>query len=111
MVLADRPMPAGTDIKGCSHPLGDSAVSFMASPALPGRLRGRFPKNLEGEPLRLPGKDSALYGALPRWLEGQGVRMRIVGEFADSALLKAFGEGGAGVLAEQRAGLGKAVLR
>ena len=37
----------------------------------------------------------------------EDLRMRIVGEFADSALLKAFGEGGAGVLAEQRAGLGK----
>lgn len=105
MVLADRPMPPGTDIKGYSHPLGDSGVAFMASPTLAGKLKGEFPKCLEGEPLLLPGKDSALHGALPRWLERQGVRMRIVGEFDDSALMKAFGEGGAGVFVAATASL------
>jgi LysR family transcriptional activator of nhaA len=34
---------------------------------------------------------------LPRWLERQEWHMRIVGEFDDSALMKAFGEAGAGV--------------
>lgn len=97
MVLADRPMPPGTEIKGFSHPLGESAVAFMASPALAGKLKGRFPKGLEGEPLLLPGKDSALHGALQRWLERQGIWMPIVGEFDDGALMNAFGEGGAGV--------------
>ncbi len=97
MVLADRPMPPGTEIKGYSHPLGESAVAFMASPALAAKLKGGFPENLEGQPLLLPGKDSALHTALPRWLERQGIWMRIVGEFDDSALMKAFGEGGAGI--------------
>ncbi len=97
MVLADRPMPPGTEIKGYSHPLGESAVAFMASPALAGKLQGGFPASLEGESLLLPGKDSALHGALPRWLDRQGIRMRIVGEFDDSALMKAFGEAGAGI--------------
>ena len=46
----------------------------------------------------LPGDDSALHSALPRWLERQGQRVRIVGEFDDSALMKVFGEVGAGVL-------------
>lgn len=97
MVLADRPMPPGTQIKGYSHPLGESPVTLMAAPALARRLQGQFPHSLEGEPLLLPGKDSALRGALPRWLERQGIAMRVVGEFDDSALMKAFGEGGAGL--------------
>jgi len=97
MVLADRPMPPGTDIKGYSHPLGESALAFMAAPALAGRLIGEFPACLDGARLLLPGRDSALHGALPRWLERQGRHMRIVGEFDDSALMKAFGEAGAGV--------------
>ena len=97
MVLADRPMPPGTEIKGYSHPLGESGVAFMAAPALAEKLKDGFPASLEGESLLLPGKDSALHGSLPRWLERQGVRMQIVGEFDDSALMKAFGEGGAGV--------------
>ncbi len=105
MVLADRPMPPGTEIKGYSHPLGESAVALMASPALAGKLKGRFPENLEGQPLLLPGKDSALQVTLPRWLERQGVWMRIVGEFDDSALMKAFGEGGAGVFPAATASL------
>lgn len=97
MVLADRPMPPGTEIKGYSHPLGESAIAFMAAPSLASELKGGFPDNLDGQPLLLPGKDSALHGALPRWLERQGIRMWIVGEFDDSALMKVFGEGGAGV--------------
>lgn len=97
MVLADQPMPPGTDIKGYSHPLGESGLAFMAAPVLAARLTGDFPACLEGAPLLLPGRDSALHGALPRWLERQGRHMRIVGEFDDSALMKAFGEAGAGV--------------
>ncbi len=97
MVLADRPMPPGTEVKGYSHPLGDSALAFMAAPALAARLTGDFPACLCGAPLLLPGKDSALHGTLPRWLERQEIHMRIVGEFDDSALMKAFGEAGAGV--------------
>lgn len=105
MVLADRPMPPGTQIKGYSHPLGESPVALMAAPALARRLQGQFPHSLEGEPLLLPGKDSALRGALPRWLERQGITMRIVGEFDDSALMKAFGEGGAGIFPSATASL------
>jgi LysR family transcriptional regulator, transcriptional activator of nhaA len=97
MVLADRPMPPGTDLKGYSHPLGESALAFMAAPALAARLTGDFPNCLDGAPLLLSGKDSALHGTLPRWLERQGLHMRIVGEFDDSALMKVFGEEGAGV--------------
>lgn len=109
MVLSDRPMPPGTEIKGYSHPLGDSAVAFMAAPSLAGKLKDGFPASLQGQPLLLPGKDSALHGALPRWLERQGVRMRIVGEFDDSALMKAFGEGGAGVFPAATASLADVV--
>lgn len=97
MVLADRPMPPGTEIKGYSHPLGESAVTFMAAPAVAARLQGDFPGCLAGAPLLLPGRDSVLHGALPRWLERKGIHMRIVGEFDDGALIKSFGEAGAGV--------------
>lgn len=97
MVLADRPMPSGTDIKGYSHPLGETGVAFVAAPALAARLKGGFPACLDRAPLLLPGRDSALHGALPRWLERQGLRVHVVGEFHDSALMKAFGEAGAGV--------------
>jgi LysR family transcriptional activator of nhaA len=97
MVLADRPMPPGMDVKGYSHPLGECGVSFFAAPALAARLNGGFPDCLDGAPLLVPGEDSALRAPLLRWLERKGARPRIVGEFDDSALMKAFGKAGAGV--------------
>ncbi len=97
MVLADRPMPANTDVKGYSHPLGECGVAFLAAPALAARLEGGFPQLLDGAPLLIPGEDSALRAPLMRWLERQAVRPHIVGEFDDSALMKAFGQAGSGV--------------
>ena len=97
MVLADRPMPPGMDVKGYSHPLGECGVAFFATPDMAARLGEGFPQNLDGAPLLIPGEDSALRAPLMRWLERQGVRPRVVGEFDDSALMKAFGQAGAGV--------------
>jgi LysR family transcriptional activator of nhaA len=89
MVLADRPMPPGMDVKGYSHSLGECGVAS--------RLGGNFPLLLDGAPLLIPGEDSALRDPLTRWLERGNLRPRIVGEFDDSALMKAFGNAGAGV--------------
>lgn len=97
MVLADRPIPANMDVKGYSHPLGQCGVAFLAAPALAEKLSGEFPANLDGAPLLIPGEDSALRAPLLRWLERQAIRPRIVGEFDDDALMKAFGQAGCGV--------------
>jgi LysR family transcriptional activator of nhaA len=45
----------------------------------------------------LPTKNSALRRRLDDWFEAQGIAPQIAGEFDDSALLKAFGEAGAGI--------------
>ena len=97
MVLADRPMPPGMDVKGYSHPLGECGISFFAAAGLAARLAGGFPEILDAAPLLIPGEDSALRAPLTRWLERCNLRPRIVGEFDDSALMKAFGMAGAGV--------------
>lgn len=97
MVLADRPMPAGMDVKGYSHLLGECDVGFFAVPALAARLTGEFPGSLDGAPMLVPGEDSALRAPLVRWLERRALNPRVVGEFDDSALMKAFGQSGAGV--------------
>ena len=97
MVLADRPMPPGMDVKGHSHPLGESGVAFFAAPDLHARFSGDFPDCLHGAPLLIPGEDSAMRGPLTRWLERRGLKPRIVGEFDDSALMKDFGKAGAGL--------------
>ncbi|MDF3029853.1 MAG: LysR family transcriptional regulator [Moraxellaceae bacterium] len=99
LVIADAPHPPGLDVKCYSHALGSSGVAFLASRDL-AKKRGRrqpFPQNLDDAPLLLPGLDSALRGPLLRWLNDAGVRPVIAGEFEDGALMKAFGQAGAGI--------------
>lgn len=97
MVLADRPLPPGMDVKGYSHRLGECGLSFFATPGLATSLTGEFPHLLNGAPLLIPGEDSAVRAPLLRWLNGQDIFPRLVGEFDDGALMKSFGHAGAGV--------------
>ncbi|HEX4869851.1 MAG TPA: LysR family transcriptional regulator [Moraxellaceae bacterium] len=99
LVIADAPHPPGLDVKCYSHALGSSGVAFLASPVLARSLpRGvGFPQLLAHAPLLLPGLDSALRGPLLRWLNDAGVHPQVAGEFEDGALMKAFGQAGAGV--------------
>ncbi|MBR0567050.1 LysR family transcriptional regulator [Azoarcus sp. L1K30] len=97
IVLADRPLPPGVSVRGYSHLLGDSPLSVFASPALAATLPGSFPASLDRAPFLLPGEDVAHRPALLQWLERMDVHPRIVAEFDDGALMKAFGQAGAGL--------------
>lgn len=97
MVIADRPMPPDLKVRAYNHLLGSSPVTVFGAPALARALPGKFPACLQGAPMLLPGEDTAIRPALEQWFEAQRVRPRIVGEFDDSALVKAFGQSGAGV--------------
>jgi LysR family transcriptional activator of nhaA len=97
LVLSDSPMPDEAEVKGYSHKLGECGVSFLASPALAAGLNGDFPACLDGAPLLVPGEGTAMRGHLMRWLTGQHLHPRIAGEFDDSALMNAFGQGGSGI--------------
>ena len=60
-------------------------------------LLGSFPASLDNAPFLLPGEDVTIRSKLLQWLEANDLRPRIVGEFDDSALMKAFGQAGAGL--------------
>ena len=96
LVLADRPVPAGSSVRVFNHPLGTSAVGIFAEPALARSVRRGFPRSLHGQPMLVPGADNAVHGAVVEWLEQHGIAPRVVGEFDDSALMKAFGAAGVG---------------
>jgi LysR family transcriptional activator of nhaA len=98
MVLSDSPLPAGLHVRAYSHLLGKSAVSFLARPQLARRLRRRFPHSLAEAPLLLPSRSTALGAALEQWFDRLGVVPDIIGEFDDTALMKAFGQAGVGVI-------------
>lgn len=96
LVVSDAPMPAGSGFKAFNHRLGQSGVSFFATPALRRRFRRRFPQVLQDMPLLVPGAETAVAERLRRWLEVHELRPHIAGSFDDSALMKAFGQGGQG---------------
>ncbi|MER2526652.1 MAG: transcriptional activator NhaR [Candidatus Competibacter denitrificans] len=97
LVIADRPMPTHLNVRGYSHFLGESDLTMFATPELARSLTGSFPALLDRAPFLLPGEDVALRPNLLHWFEAQRLYPRIVGEFEDSALLKAFGQAGTGL--------------
>lgn len=95
MVLADRPMPPGLSIRGRSHKLGENGLAFFIAGTTRAGKRD-FPACLDGAPLLVPGAGTAVRRQLDRWLNEQRLAPDIVGEFDDSALMKAFGQAGGG---------------
>ena len=97
LVIADGPIPAHVNVRGFNHPLGDCGISFFAARELAARLSENFPLSLNGEPLLIPGEMTVVRNRLLQWFDTLHLHPRIVGEFDDSALMKAFGRAGAGV--------------
>ncbi|WP_455367129.1 transcriptional activator NhaR [Kaarinaea lacus] len=97
MVIADGPIPSGLNVRGFNHALGECGVSFMAIPRLAKTLRKKFPQSLEGAPLLIPSEINMVQPRLLKWLDSLHIHPRIIGEFDDSALMKAFGQAGTGV--------------
>jgi len=97
LVLADSPMPSEMDVKGYSHKLGECGISFFATPKLATLHGHNFPRALHGAPMLVPGENSIVRGRLMRWFGERQIQPRIVGEFDDSALMKAFGQSGIGI--------------
>ena len=97
LLIADGPIPASVNVRGFNHPLGNSGISFFASHKLAATLDSPFPQTLNNSPLLLPGETSVIRNRLLGWLESQHIYPQIVGEFDDSALMKAFGRSGTGI--------------
>lgn len=97
LVLADSPVNPALNIRAYNHPLGESGISFCALPEQAARLSPGFPESLDGENLLMPSSGSNLRRSLEGWFDQLGVQPRVVAEFEDRALMKAFGERGIGV--------------
>ena len=97
LVLADRPIPSTVSTRGYSHKLGESALCFFATEELGKKLTGSFPDCLDGAPLLLPSRGTQLRSDIDRWLDKNRLHPRMVAEFDDSALMKAFGQESAGI--------------
>lgn len=97
VVLTDAPLDAGSNVRAFSHLLGECGSMLFGAPKLAAAYRRGFPQSLNGAPVLLPARNTSTRRSLDQWFENQGIAPRIVAEFADSALLKAFGERGFGL--------------
>ncbi len=97
VVLSDSPVDPAVRIRAYSHLLGECGIVFVASAKLAAPYRRRFPQSLDGAPMFLPTDNTALRRNLEFWFEKKRIRPLVLGEFEDYALLRAFGETGAGI--------------
>ncbi len=111
LVLADEPAPSSFPVKTHHHLLGSSAIVLCAVPRLAAKLKARFPHSLDGAPALLPEAGSALRRTLEPWFEAAGVRPRVIGEYADTALMKMAGAEGLGFVPLPEAAAREALAR
>ena len=99
VVLADAPIPEGTNLKAYNHRIGHCGVCWLGTKTLARRFRRAFPQSLDNAPVLLPIQGQPLRRELEAWLDRTNVSPNVVAEFSDSALLKTFGENGLGLFA------------
>ena len=97
VVLSDSPAGPSAPVRTFGHLLGECGVTLFGAPKLVASVRRGFPESLAAAPLLLPTENTALRRSLDHWFAEHGLRPHIVGEFEDSALLKAFGQSGFGL--------------
>jgi LysR family transcriptional activator of nhaA len=97
MVISDEPLSRQVSVKAFNHALGSSPMSFVCAPSLRPRLKGAFPQCLNGAPMLVPNPANSVGKQLEAWFTRHQVHPRVVGEFDDTALMKAFGREGRGV--------------
>ncbi len=97
VVLADSPLSPTLNIRAYNHLLGESGISFFATQKTARKYTTSFPRSINGAPMLMPTGSSALRRMLEQWFERQNIKPIVVAEFEDRALMKAFGEAGAGI--------------
>ena len=99
LVLADAPIGPSVRIRAYNHLLGECGVSLFATESLASAYRKRFPHSLKGAPFLMPMGNTTLRRSLDQWFDAEGIHPQLIGEFEDDALLKVFGQSGAGLFA------------
>lgn len=98
VVLSDAPAGRHLGTTTYDHLLGQCGATFFGARRHASLRRG-FPRSLGGAPMLLPAVGSPLRTSLDGWFEKLGIHPVVYGEFDDNALIKIFGQAGAGVFA------------
>ena len=97
LVITDQPVSLASDLPIESKLLGDCKVHLMCTAELAKRFKKGFPDNLSMAPILLPDPDSKMRQLLEDYFHKQHLHPHVVAEISDSALLKSFGQNGAGL--------------
>jgi LysR family transcriptional activator of nhaA len=97
IVLADRPAPSNKNLHVYSEELVKSAVAWFGPQKVLKQSKLGFPACLNELPILLPTTHSKTRHLIDQWFAQNAINPNIVGEFEDSALLKAFAASGLGV--------------
>ncbi|NOS87288.1 MAG: LysR family transcriptional regulator, partial [Methylococcaceae bacterium] len=97
LILSDAPLTPTSDANAFNHLLGECSVTVFATAALAAAYRPDFPRSLNGAPFLLPTANTALRRSLDQWFDSENINPTIQAEIEDSALVKTFGSGGAGL--------------
>lgn len=98
LVLTDSPMPP-TSVRAFNHMLGECDVTVFGAPALAKQYRKEFPASLDGAPMLLQTRNTALRQSLELWFHTAKVTPNIMGEVEDVAVLQVLGQHGVGLFA------------
>jgi LysR family transcriptional activator of nhaA len=97
VVLSDAPLNPNLKVRAYNHLLGETGITFVGTAKLASQCKGGFPRSLDRVPMLLPTENMDIRRSLDQWFETLKIRPDVVGEFEDYALLRAFGQTGAGV--------------
>ena len=99
LLITDAPVTPAANVRAFNHLLGECGTTVFGTPDLAARYRNAFPSSLDGAPFLLPLHGSTIRRALDTFFHQCAVRPSVTGEYADSALMKVFGQNGYGLFA------------
>lgn len=88
LVISDQAIPSHIKVKGYSHLLGASDISFLGSAQFKKQYKKGFPQSLQNAPMLIPSEESNLNKELLLWLEEYQEKPKILATFQDTALMK-----------------------
>ncbi|WP_410497660.1 LysR family transcriptional regulator [Chitinibacter sp. S2-10] len=97
LVLADRPLPNAEALQLRCQPLVQAPIMLQGTRELVERYQADFPASLNGAPILLPMRNTALRLQLDAWFAARQIYPDIIGEFSDSELMHAFARAGIGL--------------
>ncbi len=97
VVLSNLPAKRDSEAPWHSHLLDEQPVSLVGRKQKGKPRKFRFPEDLIGQPLLVPGHDSNLRAAFDLMMEGLGIRPLLAAEVDDMAMLRLLASEGAGL--------------